>query len=380
MRKIILLSLLSLFVVSCSSDKSSNKDNDGGGTVVDNNSFNRKAMLTHWANDIIIPSFEAYDNSVKELNNKVNAFNNDVNNANLIALRQALTDTYMQWQTVAFYEVGPAITNNLRAFTNTYPTNVKNIQENINSGDYRLTSYSQTTQQGLPAMDYLINGIAQEDDAIVSVYKGEGGTKNRKYLVDVANRLKELSNHVITNWKGSYKNTFINNNGSSSTASVDLIANAYMLYYEKYMRNGKVRFPSGATLGNDVFPNKVESLYNPELSLPLLVKSLEAMQNFFNGKLNSSQSEGLGFKQYLDKYNEVKKGDDIAAKINKIFDNSIAKAKEMEDKNTLYNLLETNKEEVVQLHDIIHSNVINLKTDMFQALNIQVTYVDGDGD
>ncbi|MBV7441609.1 imelysin family protein [Weeksellaceae bacterium TAE3-ERU29] len=378
MKKIILLSLISLFVISCSSDK--NSGGGGGGNVVETNDFNRKAMLTHWANDIIIPSFEAYDSSVEELNNKVNAFNNDVNTANLVALRKALTDTYMQWQTVAFYEVGPAVTNNLRAFTNTYPTNVTKIKENIDNDDYRLTSYSQTTQQGLPAMDYLINGIAQGDNAIVDVYKGEAGAKNRKYLVALANRLKDLSSHVITTWKSSYKDTFINNNGSSSTASVDLIANAYMLYYEAYMRNGKVRFPSGATLGDNAFPNKVESLYNPELSLPLLVKSLESMQNFFNGRLSSSQSEGLGFKQYLDKYNEVKKGDDIAAKINKAFDNSIAKAKEMKNQGTLYNLLQTNREEVIQLHDIINSNVINLKTDMFQALNIQVTYVDGDGD
>ena len=128
MKKIILLSLLSFFVVSCSSDK-----NSSGGGEVNKNDFNRKAMLTHWANDIIIPSFEAYDNSVKELNNKVDAFNNDVNSTNLVALRKALTDTYMQWQTVAFYEVGPAVTNNLRAFTNTYPTNVENIKENINT-------------------------------------------------------------------------------------------------------------------------------------------------------------------------------------------------------------------------------------------------------
>lgn len=375
MKRAIIFSICLLTAFACSSK------NEGNGEVKEKclMDFNRREMLMHWADEIIVPNYKKYEKNVDQLYLKIEQFLQSPTQESLQQARQSLLSAYTLWQTVAFYNVGPADTKNMIVYTNTYPANVQIIKENIEQERFSdLHLPSRASQQGFPAIDYLLNGIAQDDAAILAIYQGEKGEKNRKYLLKITQRLKKITNEVVDSW-GEYRNVFVNNDGSSATASVDLMANAFLLYYEAYLRNPKVRFPSGATTGV-VSPERVESLYTPSLSLPLLINSLTAMQNFFNGKATDVSKEGLSFKTYLDKSREITKGQDIAKKINEGFTNAITKAQALEKEGTLKQIIERENKKIVELHDIIQANVIPMKVDMLQAMCIAVHYADGDGD
>ncbi|MGP2571381.1 imelysin family protein [Ornithobacterium rhinotracheale] len=375
MKKIFLLSLASILLSACSS---SDSRKDSGPSTCEQciKEFNRKATLTHWADDIIIPNYKAYNQSIIQLKTETEAFVQSPSTENLAKLKNALSQTYLLWQTVAPFEMGKAKAVDLRFYTNIYPTNVTRIEQNIQSQNLNLKLPDTNTQQGLPALDYLVNGVAGSPEKIVEKYQDD---KYKKYLVAVVDRLQQITQLVVDDWDTSYRGKFIQNDGNSAVSSINVLANDYLLYYEKYMRNGKVRFPSGAATGK-AYPDDVESRYNPQLSFPLLIKSLETMQNFFNGRRFADQPVGLGFRTYLDKYHKVTGGKDIAQAINSKFDEAINYTKKISEHATEYELIKTNNKAMLELHDIIQSNIINLKVDMFQAMGVSVQYVDGDGD
>src|SRR5690606_36256964 len=78
------------------------------------------------------------------------------------------------------FDVGPAERHTLRNFFNIYPTTIhtattingtnNGITENIAIGNANLNLPSNYTAQGFPALDYLLNGIGDDDDAILAEY------------------------------------------------------------------------------------------------------------------------------------------------------------------------------------------------------------------
>lgn len=375
MRKIAIFIVSAVLAGSCTS---SDTRGQGGAVHCEQclSDFDRKATLTHWADDIIIPNYEEYNQSILSLKTQAETFVQAPSLQRLAELKEALSHTYLLWQTVAPFEMGKAKAVDLRFYTNVYPTNVNKIIENIEQQKLDLKLPDSNTQQGLPALDYLVNAVAESPAQIVEKYKDE---KYQKYLLAVIDRLQDITQLVVEDWQNSYRTKFIENDGASANGSIDLLANDYLLYYEKYMRNGKVRFPSGAATGK-AYPEDVESRYNPELSFSLLIKSLETMQNFFNGRRFANQPKGLGFSTYLEKYHKITGGKDIATAVNSKFDEAIEYTQKIKENTTEYELIKTNNKAMLELHDIIQSNVINLKVDMFQAMGISVQYVDGDGD
>lgn len=370
--KNLLLAFLALGLVSCSgSDTGSGRDEKPEtGTP---SSFNRKEMLTHWANDIIIPAYNQLYTVNSTLDDRVKSFVSAPNAANLASARAAYKEAYITWQKTAFYEVGPAKNENLRQYFNIYPTNPAGIEALSKESDYKFHLVSNSDKQGYPAVDYLLNGIGSNDTEIIAAYTSENNAQNyKKYLTAVTARLKDLTGKVKNDW-GNYKSTFISNDGSSATSSVDLIANDYLLYYEKFYRNGKVRLPVGFNTGS-ALPKNVEAYYSPELSKVLFNTATKAMHDFFQGKSYNSETPGLGFESYLNALD----GQSISADINSRF------AKILETSNALNGSMKeavtNNREAVLKLHDQIQANLVPLKVDMLQKFNISVVYSDGDGD
>lgn len=335
--------------------------------------FDRKEMLTHWANNIIIPAYDQLYNDNTVLDDRVKDFVKGPSVANLEEARVAFKEAYITWQKAAFFEVGPAKNENLRQYFNIYPTNPAGIEALSKEADYKLHLVSNSAMQGYPAVDYLLNGIGSENASIIAEYTTGNNAQNYKnYLLALTARLKEKSKMVKTDWSN-YKSSFINNDGSSATSSVDLIANDYLLYYEKFYRNGKVRLPVGYSTGN-ALPKNVEAYYSPELSKTLFNTATTALHDFFKGKNYGGNTSGLGFESYLN----ALKGQDIAADINNGF-SEITKASNALN-GTMKEAVINDRTAVLKLHDQIQTNLVPLKVDMLQKFNISVVYSDGDGD
>lgn len=338
------------------------------------NNFDRKELLVDVADGIIMPAYEDYVGKIQTLNSFANSFVVDPSIENLDLLRGYWLDAYTSWQYVSMFDLGKAEEISLRNFTNIYPTNAHEIEENISTGNYNFELPSKNDEQGFPALDYLLFGIEESNESIALKYTE---TSYSNYLTDLTQKLDDMSTSVLDDWKTGYRESFINNDGTSATSSVNKLVNDYLFYYEKYLRAGKIGIPAGVFSG-DPLSDKVEGLYAGNVSKILFLTGLEACKKFFNGTNYNTDAIGTGLKTYLDYLNTIKEGDDLSKLINAQFDATKEKANDLNDNFT--SQIQTDNMQMLATYDDLQKNVILLKVDMLQALNIKVDFVDADGD
>lgn len=354
----------------------SSSDNNGDSNT---DNYDRTAMLTHWANNIIIPSYENYDDKMQTLSSDVINFTTTPTEVNLQLVRTSWINAYKAYQKVTLFYVGKALEIHLKETTNTYPTDATAIENNIASGGYNLDLLSQYSKQGFPALDYLINGLGTTDaDILVFYTSNTNANKYKQYLLDVTNKLKANSNSVVTDWNSTYRNAFISSNGNAVSSSVNKITNLFVKNLEKDIRSGKIGIPAGIFSSGTLFPEKVEAFYKKDISKELLNVALQAQQDFFNGKNFNSSTTGPSLKSYLDYVNAVRSGQNLSDIINNQFTSSFTANNLLND--NFASQITSDNSKMLNAYDALQQNVVYIKLDMMQALNITIDYVDTDGD
>ena len=374
MKKVILLTMGLFLFWACSSDSTDELENPNPTQV----SFDRGVMLTNWADNIIVPSYEAFNLEMTNLNNVFLKFKAERSTENLEAFRAAWFDTYKMWQRVSMFEIGPAETSGLRLNMNIYPTNFQKIDDYVVSGNYDLTLSSNRDAKGFPALDYLINGLAETDTDIVSKFETSNGNGLLSYTEAVLSDMTTLTTTVLDGWKNGYRDVFVSNDGASATASVDRYVNDYIFYYEKFLRAGKMGIPLGVFSGSTL-PKNLEAYYKSDVSKELFLEGLSAIQDFFNGKHFGSTASGESLASYLDKLNRVKNGEDLNAAINAQFNTA---REQVSGLSSFRAEIENNNPPTAMLraYDEVQRAVPLLKVDMVSAMSISIDFVDADGD
>ena len=210
--------------------------------------------------------------------------------------------------------------------------------------------------QGFPALDYLLYKNTNDEELIAEL----SSDPTSIYLTKLISRLQLLASQVHDHWNVEQRETFITN-----PESVDRLVNDFLLYYEKYLRAGKLGIPSGVFSGAPL-PNHVEAPYSGYLSKSLLIDALIATQSFFNAD--------QGLKDYL----EWMEKSSISDRINTHWDAGFKLLTAIDD--DLRMQIETDHLKVLKVYDELQKALILLKVDMLQVLSIQVDYVDADGD
>ncbi|WP_299439775.1 imelysin family protein [uncultured Aquimarina sp.] len=363
--RFLIVVVLVLIVAACSSS------DDGAGTTDD---FNRKAMLENIADNIIIPAYQNFSTDMAALKIATSDFVTTTDEANLVSLRQAWSTAYISWQSVSMFEIGKAEDLLYRDFLNVYPVDITNIETNISSGTYDLTSVSLQDEQGFGALDYLLNGLSDTDATILGFYTdATSGSTYENYLTDVVDRMDGLTTQVLNDWTGTYRDTFVNNSGSSATSSVDKLVNDFIFHYEKHLRAGKIGIPAGVFSGTPL-EDRVEALYKGDLSKTLFNANLNALQDFFNGKHFNSSFNGESLKTYLD--NRDKK--ELAVMINDQF--NLSRTTALGLNNDFSEQVRTNNDLMLETYNELQKNVVFLKVDMLSAISVIVDFIDADGD
>ncbi len=348
---------------------------DDPGTDLDN--FDRSAMLEHWRSLIITPAVSNFNTEISELQVAVEAFEAAPDEQALGQMRSAWTKAYRAWQNVSMFEIGFAESVSLRNAMNIYPVDVSEVEQNISSGSYNFTLPSANDEQGFPALDYLINGVGATDADILSVYTDANeGAAYGAYLKAVVSRMAELSADVKDYWETG-SDDFVQSSGASATASVNKLVNDFIFYYEKSLRAGKVGIPAGVFSGNPI-PTNVEAYYKKDLSKTLLLDALDAVQNFFNGKQFEGSPTGPSLKSYLDFLNTIKGSENLSGLINSQINTARTAIQALDDDFTQQ--IENDNVTLLAAYDELQKLVVLLKVDMLQALNVQVDFVDADGD
>lgn len=366
----LLFAFLTVAITACSSDSDNPEETD--------DTFDRGAMLANWADNIIIPAYTSFNSKVIEMETATIAFNQAPTVENLQSLRMVWKEAYISFQSVSMFEIGKAEELRFRNRLNVYPANVAQIEDFIATGNYDFALPSTIDKQGFPAMDYMLNGLAETDVEIVTFYTSNPNSEGYKnYLLDLSQAITSLTNEVLTSWTGGYRDTFVANTSSSASGAVDKLTNDYIFYFEKALRAGKVGIPAGV-FSNETLPENVEAFYKKDLSKELLLKAMNASVDFFNGKSFTGNSTGPSFKTYLIYLNTIKNGENLSALINNQF--TVAKNKANELNANFAQQVETDNGKMLATYDELQRIVILLKVDMVQALDVTIDYVDADGD
>lgn len=369
-KAIISILLLAIFTIwGCSEDSPLGPDPDD---------FDREAILTNWADNLIIPAFSAFSETTEELNASAVSFTEDPNQQNLDNLRQSWKEAYLAFQHVSMFEMGTAMQIRFRDNLNIYPTDTDEINLNITEGDYNLELPSLVDSQGFPALDYLLYGLGDTDEEILEFYTtGDNASAFRTYLTDLTERIDTLAGQVLDSWTSGYRDEFVANSGNGANSSLDMMVNDYIFYYEKNLRAGKIGIPAGVFSGTPLSTH-VEAYYSKGFSKALFNEALTASINFFNGTHFNGGTDGQSLDDYLDYLNTMKNGTDLAALINDQFESAEEEAEALN--NDFAAQVETDNSLMLSTYDALQRNVVNMKVDMLQALNINVDYVDADGD
>lgn len=366
MKKILALFILAVVGLGCSSN-----DNE---EVNNTPTFDRSAILVNWADNIIIPSYENYTAKVTSLSEKATTFTQTPDEAGLAELRTAWLDAYVAYQYVALYDFGKASLLYLKLSANTYPTDVTGIEDNIASGSYNLGTQIQFSRQGFPAIDYLIYGTGTDNEIIAS-YSNQA---TADYLNAIIAQLKSIAEQVTNDWNGAYRDTYVNNNSTSVSSSVNITTNNFIKNFEKDVRSGKVGIPAGVFSNGVTYADKVEAYYKNDISKTLLTAGIKAQQDFFNGKAFNGTTTGASLKSALDVVNAVRDGQNLSTIINNQFGTINTAVSALNE--SFSNQITEDNNKMLTAYDAMQQNVVYLKLDMMQALNITIDYVDGDGD
>ena len=367
MKKILGVIVIGIFIWACSSSGGSDEEPQP-------NAFDRAVMLENWADNIIIPSYMSFSQSLDNLEAAFNTFNADRTEENLVAFRDVWRDTYLSWQRVSLFEIGPAESIGYRLNMNIYPTDVTQINTNVISGNADLSLASNRDAKGFPALDYLINGLADTDTEIVTRYNlPTEGDNLSNYVESLIADMQSLTTQVLQAWQNGFRDQFVSNDGSSATASVDLYVNDYIFYYERFLRAGKIGIPAGV-FSNTPLPQNIEALFDGTISNDLFLEALDAVQDFFNGVAFNSTTNGISLDDYL---NTLERNDltDLINRQYNIARNAFVTLDALQvelESNPPLNLL--------SVYDQVQAIVPLIKVDMLSVLNINIDFRDADGD
>ena len=370
--KIITIAILSIFVISCSSSS-----DDEQSTIPE---FDRSAVLTNYADNIIIPRLNNFKSSVDYLNESVNAFVNSPDLTTYTELHNSWVEAYINWQYIEMFNIGKAEEIMFLNKLNTYPVNEGRIVDNITSEKTDLSNPNDWSCQGFPGLDYMIHGIANSENEIINQYAQN--PLNGKYLKVIIGELNSNTDIVLNDWS-TYRNTFVNSFENTATSAFNMLTNDFVYYFEKGLRTNKIGIPAGV-FSNNPLSNKVEAYYSSkngieDISRDLIENALNAVDLLFQGKSSAQSNVGPSFKTYLDfiNANEVS-GDDIGSLVvSKI---QTAKQKILDLDKNLITQVENNNSKMLVAFDALQTIVVNLKTDMLSLFNVAVDYTDADGD
>ncbi|MBO3099933.1 imelysin family protein [Gelidibacter pelagius] len=363
-----------VFMMGCSSSDDSGA---GGGGATDD--FDRSALLTNLADNIIIPSYQDFGPKLTTLKGSIESFVATPNQSTLQTARRHWLIAYKAWQHVEMFNIGKAeALNEYHFFMNIYPVTISDIETGVSTGNYDLNTPNYHDAQGFPALDYLLYGVADDDAGIVAKFSSDANAQGYKdYLTDVINQMDNLTQQVITDWTTGYRDQFVNSSKNTATSSLNKFVNDFIFYYEKGLRANKIGIPAGV-FSTTPLADKVEGYYNGEVSKELALEALNAVQDVFNGKAFSGSATGASFKTYLEYLKVDRNGQNLSAIINAQFNEARTKIQEL-NSNFSQQIITDNTKMTVA-YDALQRAVVYLKVDMVQAFNISVDYVDADGD
>ncbi len=358
---------------STTSGSTTSGSTTSGSTTSQTSSYDRGSILVNYADNIIIPRYNDFKNSLDELKTLTDNFAETPSIANYDLLHEKWVESYKKWQYIEMFNIGKAEEIMFYNKVNTYPANSVRINSNIDENKTDLSNPNDWPAQGFPGIDYMIHGIESSKQAIIDKYNSE--SKYGIYLKTIVNDMSTNTNIVIDDWE-TYKASFITSIDNTATSAFNMLINDFVFYFEKGLRTNKIGIPAGRW-SDTPLPDRVEAYYSSKNSIEdiskiLALESRKASEDLFLGR-SSNGDLGPSYKSYLD-YLETDLGSTLVSKL------EAAKISLNDLDTNFINQINSNNTKMLLAFDALQTIVVNLKTDMLSNFNIAVDYVDADGD
>lgn len=320
--------------------------------------FNKSAILTNIADNYIAPNYLNLKVKIDSLQLLWLNFKTTNSIQNFDEVKNAWKNSYLSFQKVKFIDFGPAESVALSGSLGTFPSDTAVIENNIASANYTLSSIGNVSAVGFSALDYLFFKANAYSEITAQNLR-------RTYISDLIQKMQDEVNFVNSNWP-SYRSTFIDGSGTSSTSPFSLFVNAFCKDFE-IMKNTKVGIPSGKQSLGIQRLDYLEAKYS-KINTQLLKENLIALQSVYVG------ANGQGFDDYLIALDKNDLANNINARFSYMIDKVASWNTSLESKMT------NSVQEVDDFYNYMQNTVVNLKTDMSSSFGIMITYQDNDGD
>ena len=360
---LILFSVGAGLLISCNENGALDKTND----------FDQQPLLENLGNNLILPAYEHLTQANEALSDAFVLLKVDPNSTTLDDFRSKLKSARLAWQACAPYQFGPAETRSLTNELNIYPVDQTQINQNISSGSYDLSTLSNIDAKGFQAISYLVYGDPDAQEDILSSLSAE----RLQYIEDVLTRISTTSSDVYNDWKedgGNYISEFSAEDalGVDVGSSVGKLINALNRDFERNTRDGKIGIPVGIRTLGEPIPTSSEAYY-AGYSVELLVANIEAYKSLYFG------GNGIGLDDYLEAIGGTTIDNaDLNQSIATQFENIESAIGKISD--PLPQAIQSQKEDVEMVFAEMQIMNALLKTDLASTIGVVITYQDNDGD
>jgi predicted lipoprotein len=359
-----LLAVLIGFAGSCKKDP-----------MTDN--FDKTGLFTNYADNLILPAYNAYGTELDAMQTAVNAFFSAPDTNTLAAAQQAILDAYAAWQYCEIYNLTePADAVQSWYNTNFFPTDTSAVLLNIQSNNNSTTFIESATitQRGFPVLDHLFFSRTLNRAQLLERFTSDTYAASRKtYTSSVISDIRRIQAAIVNAWP-SHRNTFINAIGTDAGSSFSIMVNSISQRTDNLKRH-QVGIPAGY-VGNTptmvLLPTKSQAYYSNQ-SIAYMVITLQNLKEVIQG------GSGTGLYEYLQHLNATSTiGGDLAEDIMTQLDVCIAKANDCGPDYAA--TIDTDKAKADALFLEVKKLLVLIKVDMPSAIGVSISYSDNDGD
>ncbi|NJM93505.1 MAG: imelysin family protein [Cytophagales bacterium] len=365
------LSLLSsvLFLLSACDPKS------GENTQVE---FDRVAMYTHLADELIMPALRRFQSELDILQATLDSLAAQPQTAQLAAAQAQWKKTALAWQKAELYcRFGPGSFHLAVFQINNFPAKASEVEAFASQTNPDLNTADARSARGLPALDYLLFGGGTSPAEIATLYANS--STRRAYLQALAQHLQASFEPVLQEWEQSYLAKFKTNDGTGSTQSLALLTNAFTSHNDD-LEKLKVRFALNLTFEGEslgaVRPDLLEAPYS-RYSKELALAASQSALDFFMG--NDLSGQVPSFYTYLIALDRKTASGQVFANEARSRLQAVADAFEPVQ-GDFYTALSEEATDMRAIFDRMREAIVSIKSDLFVAFGVNRSGTDTDGD
>lgn len=277
MKKIIALTLASFVLVSFTACKKSKKTEEETLAPTDNSSL-KKDVLSDVASNVIYGTYTDMASKANNLYSSCVNFSNTSNATNLATAQQAWKDVRSAWEQSEGFLFGPVSVDNIDPRIDTWPVDFQRLDSVLATSNVFTATYVDGLEESLKGfhpIEYLLFGNGGNKTA------AQFTTKEKEFLIALADNVKTLCNNAKTAWSTSYTSEYVNagNGGIYPTqrAAYEETIDAMAGICDE-VANGKIAEPFNAEDAS------LEESPFAQNSLADFTNNMKSVQNVYLGK------------------------------------------------------------------------------------------------